>query len=145
MLRTFSENPTCKHIIFGGCHDAGYLNTLGQYKHDKAKAAKLTLLHATSPYSGFLDLPFQTVRFDGVFRTQPLPESGRPSGPPPQTLPERTLSLAEDRGPVSVPSPVSSPPPMDSTWRSVAKSGPINGIIDVKLNKAPPQEESYLS
>ncbi|KAF2280398.1 uncharacterized protein EI97DRAFT_464363 [Westerdykella ornata] len=146
MLRTFSENPTCKHIIFGGCHDAGYLNTLGQYKHHKEKAAKLTLLHATSPYPGFLDLPFNTVRFDDVFRTQPLPESGRPANPPSQAMPERTLSLSEDRKPAAAPSPVSTPAPAESTWRSVAKSsGPINGIIDVTPYKLPKKRVIYLN
>jgi hypothetical protein len=76
MLRTFSDNPTCKHIIFGGCHDAGYLLNLDQYKHNPQKAARITLLESTPAYRGFTDLPnFVRTRFDGVFRTQPLPES----------------------------------------------------------------------
>jgi hypothetical protein len=76
MLRTFTDNPTCKHIIFGGCHDTGYLLNLDQYKHNPAKASRITLLESTLPARGFSDLPnFQRTRFDAVFRTAPLPES----------------------------------------------------------------------
>jgi hypothetical protein len=48
MLRTFSINPTCRHIIFGGCHDAGYLLNLEQFKHNESKAARITLLESRS-------------------------------------------------------------------------------------------------
>jgi hypothetical protein len=76
MLRTFSDNPTCKHIVFGGCHDAGYLLNLDQYKHHAHKAARITLLESTPAFRGFMDLPnFQRTRFDNVFKNNPLPES----------------------------------------------------------------------
>src|SRR5690242_9305118 len=74
MLRAFVDNPTCKHIIFGGCHDAGYLVSLDQYKHDPEKVARITLLKSTSSHPGFNDLPFQPICFDDVFRNKPLPE-----------------------------------------------------------------------
>lgn len=76
MLRTFTDNPTCKHIIFGGCHDTGYLLNLDQYKHNPAKASRITLLETTPMARGFAELPnFQQTRFDRVFRNTPLPES----------------------------------------------------------------------
>ncbi|PVI01982.1 hypothetical protein DM02DRAFT_613295 [Periconia macrospinosa] len=81
MLRTFSDNPTCKHIVFGGCHDAGYLLNLEQYKHDEQKAARITLLESTPALKGFADLTnFPRTRFDGIFRNQSLPD-WNPSNP----------------------------------------------------------------
>ncbi|CAI6328037.1 unnamed protein product [Periconia digitata] len=75
MLRTFSNNPTCKHIVFGACHDAGYLLNLEEYKHDERKAARITLLESTPAYRGFAELSnFHRTRFDGVFRNQALPD-----------------------------------------------------------------------
>lgn len=77
MLQTFSGNPTCRHIIFGGCHDAGYVTSLDRYKHNAAEAARITLLEATPAWRGFNDLHnFQRTRFDNVFRNTHLPEYG---------------------------------------------------------------------
>ncbi|KAF2201433.1 C-x8-C-x5-C-x3-H type zinc finger protein [Delitschia confertaspora ATCC 74209] len=79
MLRTFSDNPTCKHIIFGGCHDNGYLLNLDQYKHNPTQASRITLLESTPATRGFQELPnFRRAQFESVFRTTPLPEK-RPS------------------------------------------------------------------
>lgn len=75
MLRAFSDNPTCRHIIFGGCHDAGYLLNLEQFKHNEQKASRITLLESTPAYRGFVDLPnFKRAHFDLIFRNEPLPE-----------------------------------------------------------------------
>lgn len=77
MLRNFSENPTCRHIIFGGCHDAGYLLNLEQFRHDSRKASRITLLQTTPMYRDFTSLIHcKTARFEDVFRSDPLPESG---------------------------------------------------------------------
>jgi hypothetical protein len=76
MLRTFSDNPTCRHIIFGGCHDAGYLLNLEQFKHNEHKAARVTLLETTPAFRGFTELAhFKRARFEDVFRSEQLPES----------------------------------------------------------------------
>lgn len=76
MLRTFSANPTCRHIIFGGCHDAGYLLNLEQFKHDESKAARITLLETTPAYRGFAELSyFPRARFENVFKSESLPDS----------------------------------------------------------------------
>lgn len=75
MLRTFSDNPTCRHIVFGGCHDAGYLLNLEHFKHDAAKSSRITLLETTPAYRGFADLAnFKRARFDDVFKSEPLPD-----------------------------------------------------------------------
>ncbi|OAL50488.1 hypothetical protein IQ07DRAFT_428295 [Pyrenochaeta sp. DS3sAY3a] len=76
MLRTFSDNFTCRHIIFGGCHDAGYLLNLDQFKHNETKAALIALLESTPAYRRFAKLPnFKRANFDDVFRNEPLPDS----------------------------------------------------------------------
>ena len=80
MLRTFSDNPTCRHIIFGGCHDAGYLLNLEHFKHDMLKASQITLLETTPAYRGFTDLNnFKRARFDDVFKNEPLPDYAPPT------------------------------------------------------------------
>jgi hypothetical protein len=123
MLRTFSDNPTCKHIIFGGCHDNGYLLDLDQYKHNQAKAARFTLLETTPAERGFADLPnFQRARFEEVFRSEPLPASASqyqqyptqsytqsPMQQTPFTAPQATSRTMSNK----LPSPVSSPPPIE--------------------------------
>ncbi|KAF2793606.1 hypothetical protein K505DRAFT_244028 [Melanomma pulvis-pyrius CBS 109.77] len=121
MLRTFSDNPTCKHIIFGGCHDNGYLLDLDQYKHNQAKAARITLLESTPAQPGFAEMPnFKRARFDQVFRSEALPASQyqqhpmssytqapmQPSFPAPGQPPFRTMSN-------KMPSPVASPIPAE--------------------------------
>lgn len=76
MLRTVNDNPTCRHVIFAGCHDGGYLPNLGQTKHNTAKASQITLLETTPMLKGFGDMPnFRRTRFDDVFRVEPLPDA----------------------------------------------------------------------
>jgi hypothetical protein len=72
MFRFYLANKQCKHIIFGGCHDNGYLTTLEQYKHDSDKAARITLLETIPAQSGFYALNFKMARFPSVFRSEPL-------------------------------------------------------------------------
>jgi hypothetical protein len=80
MLRTFSDNPTCRHIVFGGCHDAGYLLNLEHFKHNTLKAGRITLLETTPAYRGFTDLTnFKRARFDDVFKAEALPDYVPPS------------------------------------------------------------------
>jgi hypothetical protein len=80
MLRTFSDNPTCRHIVFGGCHDAGYLLNLEHFKHNTLKAGRITLLETTPAYKGFTDLTnFKRARFDNVFKAEALPDYVPPS------------------------------------------------------------------
>ncbi|KAL1607254.1 hypothetical protein SLS59_002217 [Nothophoma quercina] len=151
MLRTFSDNPTCRHIIFGGCHDAGYLLNLDQFKHNEAKAGRITLLETTPAYRGFGELHnFKRAKFDDVFRSDPLPESApapaistavtavtaAQSPPPSAQLPPVLRSLTNRTPPAAAALPVvssssSTPAPSvsatesseDSTWASVGKTG----------------------
>ncbi|KAH7073765.1 hypothetical protein BKA63DRAFT_566941 [Paraphoma chrysanthemicola] len=162
MLRTFSDNPTCRHIIFGGCHDAGYLLNLEQFKHNELKAAQITLLETTPAYRGFVDLPahFKRARFDDVFRPQPLPESTPTTfapnpnvfapvavaPPPPAQSPSlfRAPTNPSPRPSVTTPS-LNTPPSSvtggssesngDSSWATVGKTGTApNGNISIAPN-----------
>ncbi|KAF2627044.1 hypothetical protein BU25DRAFT_411148 [Macroventuria anomochaeta] len=147
MLRTFSDNPTCRHIIFGGCHDAGYLLNLDQFKHNEAKASRITLMESTPAYRGFAELPnFKRANFDDVFRNEPLPDSAPAINttvtaahiPPPsaqspiimRSLTNRTPPAASVLPAVVSPSPSTPAPSVsatesseDSTWASVGKTG----------------------
>jgi hypothetical protein len=131
MLRTFSDNPTCRHIIFGGCHDAGYLLNLEQFKHNELKAARITLLETTPVFRGFADLShFRRARFDSVFKSEPLPESVSSnfvtttntfvppaSAPAPTQSPgvSRTVTNPSPKPSVSVSSPSPNTPPSSVT------------------------------
>lgn len=147
MLRTFSDNPTCRHIIFGGCHDAGYLLNLDQFKHNEAKASRITLMQSTPAYRGFTELPnFKRANFDDVFRNEPLPEStpaintavNVAQGSPPSAQSPMVIRSSTNKTPpapsvlptVASPSPSTPAPSVsttesseDSTWASVGKAG----------------------
>lgn len=152
MLRTFSDNPTCRHIIFGGCHDAGYLLNLDQFKHNEAKASRITLLETTPAYRGFVELPnFKRVKFDDIFRNEALPDSAPAintamfaahSPPPSAQAPVVLRSLTNgsmtsqmppkkfDPPAVVSPSPSTPAPSVSATessedsWANVSKAGP---------------------
>lgn len=127
MLRTFSDNPTCRHIIFGGCHDAGYLLNLDQYKHNALKAAHITLLESTPAWRGFSELPnFRRARFDNVFRNTELPESVyRPQTHPPVQYPMQTPVQSPVSLPVKRAVKNPSPPPGFGTPLSGSQSLPL--------------------
>ncbi|KAI9721854.1 MAG: hypothetical protein M1828_004949 [Chrysothrix sp. TS-e1954] len=73
MFRLFASNVHCKQIIFGGCHDNGYLNDLEPIKRNKDIADKMTLLETTPAQWQFKSLGFPIVRFSSVFRDNDLP------------------------------------------------------------------------
>ncbi|KAH7392892.1 hypothetical protein BKA66DRAFT_457119 [Pyrenochaeta sp. MPI-SDFR-AT-0127] len=156
MLRTFSDNPTCRHIIFGGCHDAGYLVNLEHFKHDALKAARVTLLETTPAYRGFTELSnFKRARFDDVFKDQPLLDTtpfttnfARSLTPVPVQHPTQSQqifrSMTNTSSPEGTPRPVATIPtpsttPLsitdpsgDSSWATVGRSGaPANGSISI--------------
>ncbi|OTA91164.1 hypothetical protein M434DRAFT_32965 [Hypoxylon sp. CO27-5] len=104
-LRLMVYNLQCKHIIFGPCHDRGYIVELRPYQLETSTSAKISLLETTPPSYEFQELGFRRVKFTDVFRSEPLPD-----GPP---SPSATLST---------PPPSASKPPnyasVASTWSS---------------------------
>lgn len=165
MLRTFSDNPTCRHIIFGGCHDAGYLLNLDQFKHNEQKANRITLLESTPAYRGFVDLPnFRRARFDQVFRTGQLPDFAPavnasfpqqpPTQPTKQQQPPPGLSRAPTMNktpPIVTPAPrtispapstpassVTAPPTESSedlSYATVGKNGTVTEVVSIAPGK----------
>jgi hypothetical protein len=150
----FGSNPTCKHIVFGGCHDAGYLINLDQYKHNQAQADHITLLESTPSQRGFADLPFQRTRFDAVFKSEPLPEHSQlmngPTSPPmlTKTLTNRSISPTVN-APASTPGPSVPAPSTDNagdgtpSWATVGKAGSSSGNINLASKNASKKEYIY--
>ncbi|KAH7411790.1 hypothetical protein DE146DRAFT_254622 [Phaeosphaeria sp. MPI-PUGE-AT-0046c] len=162
MLRTFSNNPTCRHIVFGGCHDSGYLINLDQLNYNELSAARITLLETTPAHKGFLELSnFKRVRFENVFRSEPLPDgpslnsgtygnsyvppkSSTPPAQPPALV--RMTTNQSPKPPVSSNSPQTPPSSVsgkenngDASWATVGKTATCNGNISIvpsaKTNK----------
>lgn len=124
MFRIFVNNTHCRHIIFGGCHDNGYLNNLEPYKRDATVAPRLSLLESTPAEYGYRNLGFPIVAFKNVFRQDPLPSVYRQDSLPSvhQTqLRPATVPLAA----VQNISPVSQSPPAVST-ASLAPSSAVS-------------------
>lgn len=78
MFRIFLHNTQCRHIVFGGCFDNGYINILDQFKRDEEIVKRITLLEATPAQPGFRDLGYAMTNFPDVFRNDPLPDSRMP-------------------------------------------------------------------
>lgn len=73
-FRQFVESPCCRHILFGACHDNGYVRTLEKYFHNPAVEKKVTLLKSFQTGKEFGSLPFISTEMDSVFRSRPLTE-----------------------------------------------------------------------
>lgn len=67
----FIRNPTCCHIVFGACHDNGYVRTLEDYASDSTAVQKMTLLYSFNIGVEFKKLPFRSTRMKKLFRTTP--------------------------------------------------------------------------
>ena len=70
------RNPTCCHIVFGACHDNGYVRLLEDFLEDPAVVNRITLLHSFSVGKEFQRLPFRSITMNSVFRTS-SPEVSR--------------------------------------------------------------------
>lgn len=141
MLRLFISNYSCKHIIFGGCHDNGYLPNLDPWKHDNKISSRITLLESTTAQPGFTSLNFTTTRFDTVFRSEPLPE--KPMMPPiptasPQLVAIMPTKIVAQRPPSIPQQGIKSPtPPVETSWATVGKAGVTEKKISIAVSKTP--------
>lgn len=132
----FSLNPTCQHIVFGGCHDSGYLVNLDQFRHNSERARRITLLESTTMHKGFADLAnlynFQRARFDDVFRSEPLPEY---MPPPPRTTPPPTVQTPSTS--VPTPSTASAPSPALPVRSKTSTPPTMASPLLAKVNSVP--------
>ncbi|GME53878.1 c-x8-c-x5-c-x3-h type zinc finger protein [Neofusicoccum parvum] len=149
MMRVFISNIQCKHIIFGGCHDNGYLPNLDTYKHDPSYSSRISLLETTPATAGFTALKFKTVNFTSVFRPDELPEH-RPA-PPQPPAPVKTVSPVQTVvSPQSATSQTSnglrSATPITTTssssWATVGKTGMTTKSISIAPIK--PKERKFV-
>jgi hypothetical protein len=69
IFEQFVNNPTCRHIIFGACHDNGYVRMLEDFANDDAVVERVTLLYSYSVGREFYKLPFKSTTIDSVFRS----------------------------------------------------------------------------
>ncbi|KAJ5055957.1 hypothetical protein J3E74DRAFT_253569 [Bipolaris maydis] len=170
-LRVFIDNPTCRHLIFGGCHDAGYLLNFEPFKHNLLKASRITLLETTPAYSGFNALTnFRRTRFDVVFRAEQLPENPRPVNvanqapsqspvqPPVQPVVRPITTNSINSPSVTSRASVASPAPSvastavvepdesnrDPSWATVGKTGaPPKGSVSIAPNNKKNTKKKY--
>ncbi|KAK7547013.1 C-x8-C-x5-C-x3-H type zinc finger protein [Phyllosticta citricarpa] len=144
MLRLFVTNMQCKHVLFGGCHDNGYIPNLEPYKHDPKLAKQFSLLETTPAQPGFHALNLKVVKFDSVFRDDELPERiERVVTQPPPPAPQVTLPIRQNSSPVTtmaspqqVMSPVASarsetPTSGNASWASLSKAGVQGRTISI--------------
>ncbi|RMJ06972.1 hypothetical protein CDV36_013436 [Fusarium kuroshium] len=82
-FRQFVGNPTCRHVIFGACHDNSYVRLLEDYAHDESVVERVTLLHGFSVGREFHQLGFKSMTMSGVFRDGAVQDE-RPSTRQPQ-------------------------------------------------------------
>ncbi|KAI1260146.1 hypothetical protein F5Y18DRAFT_406408 [Xylariaceae sp. FL1019] len=69
-LDHYHRNMQCQKILVACCHDNGYLPNLREYQlYDQDK---IVLLETTPAEPGFKKLDFPILRFDSVFRSEPL-------------------------------------------------------------------------
>jgi hypothetical protein len=80
VLQHFQDNPCCKHIVLGSCHDNGYVCHLDVIGCDSSLRDRLTLLQSFQTGRQYRDLPFKTIHLPSLFRTQafaaPAPNNG---------------------------------------------------------------------
>ncbi|CAJ2505347.1 Uu.00g127410.m01.CDS01 [Anthostomella pinea] len=99
MLSHYQNNIQCKKIFLAGCcHDNGYLHDLRDYA---GIADNIVLIETTPAESGFRSLQFPILRFDEVFRSEPLNNETKRVV---QTMPIRSYSP-----PQSTPGPIARP------------------------------------
>ncbi|KAI1826684.1 hypothetical protein F4861DRAFT_41315 [Xylaria intraflava] len=70
LLDHYYRNAQCHKIFIACCHDNGYLHDLRQYAG--AADGRITLIETTPAEPNFRSLEFPILRFDTVFRSEPL-------------------------------------------------------------------------
>lgn len=101
MLSHYYRNIQCKKIFLAGCcHDNGYLHDLRDYTGSIDN--KIVLLETTPAEPAFKSLGFPILRFDNVFRSEPLGNETKHSFPI-ATIRPRSPSLPLGLGPIARP------------------------------------------
>ncbi|POR34369.1 Uncharacterized protein TPAR_05440 [Tolypocladium paradoxum] len=72
MLSYFYKDPRCKRIFFVACHDGGYAHDLREYMGPPGIETRIVLVETTPAEPSLRSLGFPIIRFDNVFRDEPL-------------------------------------------------------------------------
>ncbi|KAL3430977.1 hypothetical protein BDV09DRAFT_177380 [Aspergillus tetrazonus] len=113
-FQQFITNPTCRHVIFGACHDNGYVRLLERHQNTAA-ADQVTLLRPFETGREFAGLKgFRSVRLETIFRSEPVFIR---NSPPPA---HRTLIAEEVQGVGS--------PPRGTPWVTPTPISPRNVV-----------------
>ncbi|KFY99451.1 hypothetical protein V500_01372 [Pseudogymnoascus sp. VKM F-4518 (FW-2643)] len=147
VLEHFKDNPCCKHIVLGGCHDNGYVCDLDIIKSEGSLRDRITLLKSFQTGRQYSDLPFNSIHLPSLFRTEAFSVSVPlyvAHSPPENTSRERTgstgpgLSYAaragSSDGPIVEPAP---PSPTNSANRRVILVNAVGQRLDGLLRKPP--------
>lgn len=70
VLQHFQENPCCKHIVLGSCHDNGYVCHLDVIRSEGSLRDRITLLKSFQTGRQYDNLPFKSISLPSLFRTQ---------------------------------------------------------------------------
>jgi hypothetical protein len=125
MFRIFLANKQCKHIIFAGLHDNGYLNILKPYEHDIDTSSRITLLETLPAQPEYKTLGLKIISFENVFRNTSFVWPSSPAkiaAPRPisTTSSAATLSSSPSMAPIQRTDSASYD---SSSWATATKSG----------------------
>lgn len=129
LFDTMIRVPQCKHIIFGPCHDTGYVTVLESYR---CYAPKITLFQTTPAHVGFRELGYKFASFKDVFRSEPLLD--------PNTIFEKSASFTTPS--VSrYPTPITTQPKI--TWASSERGLISFSNPDAEVDAKPSVKTKY--
>lgn len=77
----FINNVHCKHILFGCCHDNGYVPMLNSWKNNQKVSPRISLLQPYRLGKEYEGLSFRIAKFQNVFRDTELPPNNNPKSP----------------------------------------------------------------
>lgn len=158
MLGHYYRNIQCKKIFLAGCcHDNGYLHDLRDYTGSSDN--KIVLLETTPAEPAFRSLGFPLLRFDDVFRSEPLGNETKhvfsiaPPRPRSPTLPSagpgpiaRPTQPVQKQTTILPPERQSSTPIPTPTPVSASTSSPIQPSSTPEQQHAhPPRAASVIS
>ncbi|KAI0899227.1 hypothetical protein F4806DRAFT_457078 [Annulohypoxylon nitens] len=160
MLSHYYRNWQCKKIFLAGCcHDNGYLHDLRDYTGSIDN--KVVLLETTPAEPGFRSLGFPILRFEDVFRSEPLGNETKHSLPNIPTRPRSPVQPSPGPGPIARPTQptpkqtmVISPtqeqrqsPVPTSTPVSISTSSPVlpSSTPEQQQPSQPPRTSSVIS
>ncbi|KZF24460.1 hypothetical protein L228DRAFT_259674 [Xylona heveae TC161] len=130
LLDLFIHNHQCKHILFACTHDNGYVPVLDQYRVDEKLRSRVSLLNAMPMASGFIELPFRSVEFPAVFRSEPLPP------PKPIAPPVAVRKPSAESNSISEPVSFAS---AAATALPAKTSSPVNGGLVIQVSGSTPK------